>query len=182
MCPSLMRNGQDFVSMPRRLLNRCQPDSIREFRAAAKMRFDEGLSLATSGHRMGAVYLWGYTAEMVVKAAYFSLSGLALNDIITWSAHIQPAIAKGIGIGIYWPPQGKGHNVRAWAELLVAERALSPATSYQPALALSVQKHGQRIESLWRETLRYHKNQAYLFEMTQLREATEWFLVHTDQL
>jgi hypothetical protein len=168
--------------MPRRLLDRCQPDCIREFRAAARQRFDDALALAGCGRRTGAIYLWGYTAEMTLKAAYFALIGLADTDAITWTTHLQPAIHRGRGLGVAWPAQGAGHNVRAWAELLVGVRALSPATAWAPPFDRDVQRCGQRIEQLWRETLRYSKNDAYLYEMRQVREATEWLLVHSDAL
>jgi hypothetical protein len=164
--------------MPRRLLDRCNPDSIREFRAAARQRFDDALALAGQGRRTGAIYLWGYTAEMTLKAAYFSLIGLPETQLITWNADLQPAINRGRGMGIAWPAQGAGHNVRAGAELLVAVRTLSPVTIFPPPLGLAVQTHGQRIEQLWRETLRYRKNYAYLHEMRQIREAAEWLLVN----
>ena len=169
--------------MPRRLLERCQPDSIREFRGAARRRFDDGLSLAASGRRTAAIYLWGYAAEMMLKAAYFAVVGLAATDVITWPGNIQPAINRGRTVlGIAWPRAGQGHNVRAWAELLVAERALSATTAYAPALARGVQACGQRIGPLWNETLRYHKNFAYLYEVARVREAVEWLLVHSAAL
>jgi len=126
--------------MPRRLLERCRPDSIREFRAAARQRYDDALALATSGHRTGAIYLWGYSAEMTLKAAYFSLVGLAETDVITWQGHLQPAINRGQGMGVPWPRPGAGHNVSAWAELLVAERALTTATAYATEFGLNVQR------------------------------------------
>src|SRR3954452_6777896 len=110
--------------MPKRLPARWQPESIREFQASAQQRFDDGLVLAGSGRRTGAIYLWGYSAEMTLKAAYFSLTGLADTAVLTWAANIQPAIHRGRTVfGIAWPNQGQGHNVRAWAELLVLERA-----------------------------------------------------------
>jgi hypothetical protein len=170
--------------MPRRLIDRCQPDSIREFRASARQRYNDGLTLAGAGNGTAAIYLWGYAAEMLLKAAYFSLSGLAPDDVITVAGHIQPAINRGRGapLSIAWPNQGAGHNVRACAELLVAVRALTPATIYGPTFATQVQGCGQRIWQLWRETLRYHKNRAYLYEVRQVREATEWLLVNVDQL
>ena len=62
--------------MPKRLLARCRPDCIDEFRQAAESRFNDGLQLAAQGRRLGAIYLWGYGAEMAVKAAYFSFVGL----------------------------------------------------------------------------------------------------------
>jgi hypothetical protein len=98
------------------------------------------------------------------------------------TTNIQPAINRGRGMGIVWLPQGAGHNVRAWAELLVAVRALSPATAFAPPFGLALQRRGQRLEQLWRETLRYRKNFAYLFEMRQVREAAEWLLVNAHAL
>ena len=50
--------------MPKRLPERWQPECIREFRAAARQRYNDGLALAGQGRRTGAVYLWGYSAEI----------------------------------------------------------------------------------------------------------------------
>src|SRR5438105_9517147 len=170
--------------MPRGLIDRCRPDSIREFRASARQRYHDGLALSGRGNRTAAIYLWGYAAEMTLKAAYFSLFGLADDDVITVPGHIQPAINRGRAapLAIAWPNQGAGHNVRAWAELLVGVRALAPATAYGPAFATQVQGCGQRLGQLWRETLRYHKNRAYLYEVRQVREAAEWLLVNSANL
>jgi hypothetical protein len=110
------------------------------------------------------------------------LIGLSDTAIIDWNADLRPATNRGRGMGIAWPHRGDGHNVRAWAELLVAVRALSPATMFPPALALGVQRRGQRIGLLWSETLRYRMNYAYLHEVQQTREAAEWLLVNSDIL
>jgi hypothetical protein len=164
------------------LPDRWQPESIREFRAAARQRFDDGLALAAAGRRTGAIYLWGYSAEMTLKAAHFSLT-LAETDPITWAAEIFPAIQHGrIARGIAWPVAGQGHNVRAWAELLVTERAATPGAAYPPRFGREVQACGQRVSQLWRETLRYHKNVAYLHEVARVREAAEWLLVNSELL
>jgi hypothetical protein len=72
--------------------------------------------------------------------------------------------------------------VSGWAELLVAERAATLGAAYLPLFARDVQSCGQRIGQLWSETLRYHKNVAYLHELTQVREAAEWLLAHSDRL
>ena len=113
--------------MPRRLIDRCLPDSIREFRASALQQYNDGLALVGAGNRTAAIYLWGYTAEMTLKAAYFSLFGLAEDDVITVPGHIQPAINRGKSppLSIAWPNQGAGHNIRAWAELLERDASLS---------------------------------------------------------
>lgn len=162
--------------MPRRLLARWQPESIREFRASARQRYNDALSLTAAGRRTGAIYLWGYSAEMTLKAAYFSLT-LSETQPISWAGHILAAIIHGRMVhGIAWPRRGEGHNVRAWAELLIAERAATPGMAFAPQFGRDVQTCGQQIGGLWSETLRYHKNVAYMYEMTQVREATEWLL------
>jgi hypothetical protein len=119
---------------------------------------------------------------MILKAAYFSLTGLPERRRLGWAADLRPAINRGRALGVAWPPQGEGHNVRAWAELLVTVRALAPATAFAAPFALEVQRRGQRIGQLWTETLRYRKNAAYLYELGQVREAAEWFLVHSPVL
>ncbi len=127
--------------------------------------------------------MWGYAAEMTLKAAYFALRGHLETDVITLGTHIHPAIDRGRRLfGIHWPSQGAGHNVRAWAELLVAERAARPGAAYKHLFGRNVHICGQRIGAVWRETLRYHKNVAYLFEQKQVREATEWLLSNSKAL
>ena len=169
--------------MPKYLLQRCRPDSIREFRAAARVRFDDGLALAGQGRRTGAIDHWGYTAEMIVKAAYFAMIGIPETAPLDWRRDFLLAIAKGRNtFFIPWTRGGEGHNVRAWTELLIAERAASPSGAYNLPLGLELQRRGQRIERIWRETLRYRKNQAYSHELATVKEAAEWLLVHSDSL
>jgi hypothetical protein len=169
--------------MPRRLLERCQPDSIREFRAAARERFEDGLALAGCGRRTGAIYVWGYSSEMTLKAAYFRLIGLGDADVIGMGKHVLPAIDKGRDVlGIPWPKQGQGHNVRAWADLLIAERAATPGAAYPHPFDREVQVCGHSIGLLWSETLRYHKNVAYPHEVRKVREAAGWLLANSDAL
>jgi hypothetical protein len=115
---------------------------------------------------------------MTLKAAYFSLLGRTETALLSWHGDIFPAINAGRGKGIAWPAQGQGHNVRAWAELLVIERAATPGAAYAPLFGQEVQACGQSIGQLWSETLRYHKNVAYLYEMNQVRTASEWLLVN----
>ena len=168
--------------MPRQLLARCQPDSIREFLDSAKERYHDGLVAAGQGRSLAAIYLWGYSAEMNLKAAYFRLIGVGLNVHLTMPGHILCAIQRGRSLQISWPRRGDGHNVRAWAELLVLERAMGPGAGYTNNFALAVQRNGQQIGQLWNETLRYHKNVAYPYEVRKVRLAAEWFLIHQQQL
>jgi hypothetical protein len=108
--------------MPRKLLGRCRPDSIREFQASAAQRYNDGLTAAAGGRGLAAIYLWGYCAEMLLKSAYFSLLGVPEAAPLEMGVHILPAIQLGRSLGIAWPHAGQGHNVRAWAELSATTR------------------------------------------------------------
>ncbi len=170
--------------MPRRLLARCQPDSIREFRTSALQRYNDGLVAAGGGRGLAAIYLWGYAAEMTLKAAYFSAVGIGEAAQLQMNADIRPAINLGRSLGVSWPGAGEGHNVRAWAELLVLERAThpNPPAAYDANFERAIQAHGQRISQLWNETLRYRRNTPYTHEVRQIRQATEWLLIHSQLL
>jgi hypothetical protein len=161
--------------MPRRLPDRCNPDSIREFRLAAKERLHDGLCMAGAGRRTAAVYLWGYVAEMTIKAAYFEVMGFMAAQTIAIN-HLHGAKAYAAGLGIAWKG-GNFHSVESWAELLVGVRGLQPGWAYaDPTLAGQVLGNARAIACLWTETLRYRKNLAYPFEANRAREAAEWFL------
>lgn len=168
--------------MPKRLLDRCQSDSIDEFQLAAHQRYLDGLSAASAGRRTAAIYLWGYAAEMTLKAAYFRVSGFAPKQAIT-AKDRKSAVQQAGKLNIAWPTAGQGHNVRAWAELLVATRSSTAGQNYSTAqFGREVQVRGQRLEKLWNETLRYHKNRAYPYEVEQVLEAVSWLLAHSPKL
>src|SRR5262249_5750435 len=113
--------------MPKRLLERCRPDSISEFRAASRLRFQDGLSLAASGRRTAAIYLWGYAAEMTLKAGYFQAIGFPMTRHIT-PADLRGAVANAPRLGFSWV--GNLHSLESWAQLLVNTRASLPGLAY----------------------------------------------------
>jgi hypothetical protein len=163
------------------------PESISEFRLAARDRFEEAIELAAAGHRTGAIYLWGYAAEMTLKAAYFSLIGFDDSKPIERKLDLTVAIhraSKAIqGVTDALLDEERGHNVRAWAELLVQVRADDATkTPYAARFGREIQTYGQRIEQLWRVTLRYRHVDAYFCEVVQMHEAVRWFLDHAEEL
>lgn len=166
--------------MPKRLLERCRPDSILEFQSAARQRFQDGLCLAPNGRRTAAIYIWGYAAEMTLKAAYFRLIGFAPNQAITM-ADLKGAKANAPRVGFTW--FGNLHNLESWALLLISTRASGIALTYSiPAFGNEVMASSRRLQQSWSEVLRYHKNVAYLHEVDRARSATEWLLMNEPQL
>lgn len=57
--------------MNQTLADQFGPDTIRKFMNAAPLRFEEAEALMREEHHLAAIYLFGYSAEMLIKAAYF---------------------------------------------------------------------------------------------------------------
>jgi hypothetical protein len=170
--------------MPKILLDRCAPDSVREFRLAARRRFEDGVELADAEHRLSAIYVFGYAAEMILKAGYFSVVGFGDLQVITM-ADLRAAAAKAAPFGLVWPgaPHTPNlHHVASWARLLVAERATMPGKAYAAAFAAEVEEAGSNVQKHWKETLRYKKNQAYFHELASVRSSAWWLLDHSSAL
>src|SRR5438105_6456634 len=103
------------------LIARLSPHhTIREFRAAAGLRFREGRRLALAGDRLAAIYLWGYTAEMLLKAAYFRLRGWLPSQPITMIDIRNARQYAMTTLHLAWPQNL--HDLSRWRELLVEER------------------------------------------------------------
>src|SRR5688572_11560384 len=102
--------------MPRLLVSRCGPDRVGEFRAAAIVRYEDGVSLADGGRRAAAIYLWGYAAEMTLKAAFFTAFGFPANRVISPADLRTARNVTAVHCGVPWPAPGWGHNLVAWAE------------------------------------------------------------------
>lgn len=168
--------------MPSRLPERCGPDTILGFRAAAVQRFSDGSRLADTGRRTAAVYLWGYTVEMLLKAGYFSAFGYDPRRPIA-VADLGAAKQLAGSVGYAWPSGGNLHHLPAWSQLLIRARSMIAGAGYSnPSLPAQITTRAVRVYQVWRETLRYHQNIAYEFEVRTARECADWFLENATRL
>ncbi len=165
--------------MPRLLVKRLGDDTINRFRAAAVARNLEAEYLARAGHGTTAIYLWGYAAEMTLKAAYFSLLGFDGQQKIT-RADLEAA--KNAAKRNYQIDLGNFHNVFHWAKLLIQDRIALGQGYARPGFGLEVAKRSESVHFRWRETLRYKTNRPYAFEVKAVRESARWLLYHVPDL
>jgi hypothetical protein len=164
------------MAKQRPLWERCAPDSIQEFRMAAAIRFDDGDRLWAAERSLAAIYMWGYSAEMTLKAAYFNLIALAVNEPITGS---HRAAARTLAInthGLAWPHEEAQHNIEFWGKLLVAHRLFVGKPYLDPGFATEILDRSKLVYRHWRVHLRYHKNSAYRHEVSRTRESARWLL------
>ncbi len=70
-----------MVSVPG-LASRFSPDTINRLELAAVRRYEEGTRLCERKRFLCAVYLYGFSVEMCLAAAYFRSAGFAPNSPI----------------------------------------------------------------------------------------------------
>lgn len=147
--------------------------SIRYFRGAARMRFQEAQRLFLGGERLGAVYLSGYVAEMILKAAYFRLRGWLPSDPITLGhLHFARSYAQHT-LRIVGP--NNLHDLTGWLNLLIAQRN-QQQMAYPHRLHRGLSTRVHRIASNWRPDLRYHTNRPHAAEVRMTLQAAQWIL------
>jgi len=170
--------------MPRLLLQRLHPDSIREFNAAADERFRDAVRLADADRRTASIYFFGYAVEMLVKVAFLRVAGHAEHTPITtadlrnYVGDKHGSVAHSLGL----PGAKNLHDIFAWVELLIAYRSATGQKYYHPEFSDLLRTHVITIHTLWSENLRYHRNIAYNFELNGVRTACEWIREHRDQI
>jgi hypothetical protein len=157
--------------MPLTLATRILPDTLGKLEKAATRRYAEA-ALLVADEPLGAIYLFGYTVEMRLKAAYFRTIGLISTSPLD---NPRKAAENKIRLfpGLKGPP---GHWLYGWARLLEQTRATTHGVLPLPAgLVHSMYTHVQNIETCWTITLRYHANKPYNVELTTVQSSASWF-------
>jgi hypothetical protein len=155
------------------LITRIAPyESILCFRRSAAARYREGCRLAANGDRLIGIYLLGYAAEMLLKAAYFRLERLHVKAPIG-PAQLRSARDKAVSWGITAPVNY--HDLSWWAQMLVESRQFL-GRSYSYHFARQLLANVNRIYQNWREFLRYRTNRPFRGEVETVVRATTWLV------
>lgn len=171
--------------MPLTLVRRAGKDTLAKLEAAARKRFREAEVLYAHGEELGAIYLFGYSIEMRLKAAYYHAIGLAPSSAIE-KLHRKPAedaidamplLPKHPVVGGPYP----GHHIVGWARLLEQTRATG-AAPMDATLAKLMHQHANATFMCWVEFLRYRANEPYDVEITAVRSAARWFRANATRL
>lgn len=153
------------------------PDSIVEFERAYAARYREGQVLATSGELSGAIYLWGYVVEMILKAAYFKSCCKSPTDPIA-NADFQMARNNASNYGITCLNL---HDLNFWAELLVAHH-VAIAIPYVPVFGQAIAIHAAEMKQQWDVVMRYHRTAPSNSDYQAARYAVAWFVYNRAQM
>ena len=152
--------------------------TVESFRSAARERYRDGVQLADAGRRLGAIYLLGYSVEMLLKAAYFRLRGWGDTPITV--ADMNQARNRAINV-LHLTWNDRLHDLVGWVTLLINERV----TLQQPLAWRFRRTLNARVGIVyrnWREHLRYHDSIPYATELNSVRATATWLLAQYPQL
>ena len=147
-------------------------ESTGAWERAAADRFADGEVLHRRSRDLAAIYLWGYSVEIRVKAAYFRSAGLGPNRPITPADRSLHAGFAKLLFG--FPGPAGGHEIDVWAQLAVAARTTTPSP-YPTSFGLEVVSQASALYAVWRETLRYTDVRPTAAEVRRARSVASWF-------
>ena len=150
-------------------------ETVQELEDASEARYRESILLLDSeATRTAGVYLLGYSAEMLLKTAYFRFVGAASSDAVADLLGAAKAASKALQLGV---DSENYHSVIFWAQLLVVSR-------HQEKRKLTQRMEKElltRTEVLYRNwwiEMRYHALNATEQEARALREEVQWLRKH----
>lgn len=146
------------------------PETVQEFDLSAAQKYQEGAVLIAAGHNGAGIYLLGYSAEIILKNAYFRYMGA------NWADRIQPRLGLALISGrMYIPlvPHEGYHSLRFWA-LLLRETRRFQRRPLPPLLDAQFVSRTRRLhQNCWIGS-RYRRDQATGMEAATVLEDAAW--------
>lgn len=161
--------------MPLRIVQEAHEETVAEMYLAADARYAEGLILHRAGQHDAAIYLWGYTAEILLKLAYCRLEpSFQISDI---------AATRFGPLHTLWRSLFPGsrldlHDLHSLAFLLEYEYQQRHGHAYRLIVAMPFYHCIDRLQGNWWVSSRYRHTRADAREAEETQEDVEWLYTH----
>lgn len=126
-------------------------ETIQDIDTAADERYWEAYELAVQGRHFGAIYLFGYVAEMLLKSAGFRFDGALPGDYV--ATRLAPAKAYGRVRFPLVDPESY-HSLQFWVAFLEEKRA-DAGRPLPAALSTELRTRTGRVYDRWWVSMRY---------------------------
>ncbi len=135
------------------------------------MRIEEGDSLAIK-YPLIAIYLYGYAAEMILKAAYFkNLQFGSIDEIDRETRNRAMALAQMNGFMARDP-----HDIPGWARLLVWDKQTLHTPAYDAGFSRKFVAKAITIYENWRPQMRYRNTTPHFSKVATVRSEAKWLI------
>ncbi len=172
---------KDIVTLGERL----SPDTIARLERAAEHRFETAEILRINRRRLAALYMYGYSAEICLSAAYYRSAGFPRHATIDRDTRQRRlAQARQLRTERDEPLMNSDpHPLVGWARFLERQRLLAGGLSQQAEQRLreAINK-AALIYSYWRPELRYKITEITDRQLQEVRQAVRWLVENQEQL
>ena len=154
------------------------PETVQEFDFASAQKYREGMALVTAGYLGAGIYLLGYSAEMLLKNAYFRFTGASVID------RVQPRLAPALAAGRLYIPailHESYHSLQFWA-LLLREVRRRQSRPLPALLDASFTSRTRRLHQTAWIGMRYRQDQATVQEARNVQSNAAWLHRHYTEL
>lgn len=161
------------------LIAHVAPDSIRQLESAARRRYWDACFLKQHAERkLTALYLFGYSVEMCLAAAYYRSTGYPVHAPIdrdmrrrrmTQARQMQTPAGEPL-------MSGDPHPLVGWARLLHNQRGLTALTSQEERRLNEAIHQAEAVYRHWRPELRYKTVHVTDSQLRTVYAATSWFV------
>ncbi len=152
-------------------------DTIQKLEAASDRRFREAEILNDNNGLNGAIYLYGYVAEMCLTASYFRLIGYSTKSEITRDDRIL-AVQNARDLNIM---SLREHDILGWARFLVVTRK-KKSKGFTSNMEREGVSAAQDLYSRWRPSLRDRAMAPAPGDVRAVQESAKWFLQNHGRL
>jgi hypothetical protein len=149
------------------------PNTVLRLERAAKERYEDAERLKEQNRLLAALYLYGYSVEMCLTAAYFRGAGYAANRVISDDDRRgRMRDARNWGLMSADP-----HPLVGWAKFLEWQRLSSgSATAAERDKLQQAVRRAERVYKHWRPELRYKLTQVMKNQFDEVRQCVRWFI------
>lgn len=144
--------------------------TLNDLVISAAERLNEATNLKASGQNQAAIYLAGYSAEMLLKYAYMRFQGASPGASV--ESMLKPA-SKLAAILIPATKPEAYHSVLFWMELLKARR-LQATNGLPDQVARALAWRIKCIYDGWWVSMRYRSDQATTHEADEMLQQVSW--------
>ncbi len=151
--------------MPLRSRLESSPETLGDFELAAEERYWEGMELLLVPRNAMGIYLLGYSAEMLLKSAFFRLDGATPRDVV------KPRLKSAKTNQLI--PAESYHSLLFWLAVIRESRIRQS----KPLDAAFDRLAGRRISGIYDEwwiEMRYRPDSAQLNEAGMILEDVTW--------
>ena len=148
--------------------------TLGEYEVAGEDRFRDAMVLARQGRRMGAIYMFGYVVEAMLKCAFFRLLDYRPETLIRLGAGgvDDPRQLGRTDLGVTEHAEGP-HNPLFWARMVVELRIRNESPLSAEATRALISK-AQRIRNNWKVAMRYCRDRSDLTDLREVWKDVMW--------